>query len=65
MAHELYLFRVLGPVALVQLAEGKEPLPVLKRPLYTQSMSGIVVVFSGFRAREVELVSFLSIFMNL
>ncbi|KAH0949346.1 hypothetical protein HN011_009987 [Eciton burchellii] len=47
--------RVLGPVALVQLAEGKEPLPVLKRPLYTQSMSGIVVVFSGFRAREVEL----------
>lgn len=50
-------FRVLGPTALLQLAEKKESLPSIKRPMYTQAMVGTVVVFSGFRAREDELVS--------
>jgi len=49
--------RVLGPTALLQLAEKKEPLPSIKRPMYTQAMVGTIVVFSGFRAREDELVS--------
>ncbi|XP_026825032.1 protein ECT2 isoform X9 [Ooceraea biroi] len=47
--------RILGPTALLQLAERKESLPSIKRPMYTQSMVGAIVVFSGFRAREDEL----------
>lgn len=56
---------MLGSTALVQLAERKEPLPTMKRPVFTLAMVGTVVVFSGFRAREDELVSslYLSIFM--
>lgn len=56
-------FRVLGPTALLQLAEKKESLPSIKRPMYTQAMVGTVVVFSGFRSREDELVSLLNVFM--
>lgn len=61
-------FRILGSTALLQLAEKKESLPSIKRPMFTQAMIGTVVVFSGFRAREDELVSTLSIliiFMTL
>ncbi|XP_025992198.1 protein ECT2 isoform X5 [Solenopsis invicta] len=47
--------RVLGPTALLQLAEKKESLPSIKRPMYTQAMVGTIVVFSGFRAKEDEL----------
>ncbi|XP_011878227.1 PREDICTED: protein ECT2 isoform X5 [Vollenhovia emeryi] len=47
--------RVLGPTVLLQLAEKKESLPSIKRPMYTQAMVGIIVVFSGFRSREDEL----------
>ncbi|XP_019699672.1 protein ECT2 isoform X3 [Harpegnathos saltator] len=47
--------RILGPTALLQLAEKKDSLPSIKRPLYTQAMVGTVVVFSGFRAKEDEL----------
>lgn len=50
-----YDFRILGPTALLQLAGKKEPLPSIKRPLYTQAMVGIVVAFTGFRKRD-ELV---------
>lgn len=55
------LIRILGPTALLQLAEKKDSLPSIKRPLYTQAMVGTVVVFSGFRAKEDELVSSLFI----
>lgn len=64
----LFFFRILGSTALMQLAEKKESLPSIKRPMFTQAMIGTVVVFSGFRAREDELVSLLSIiiiFMTL
>ncbi|XP_070169788.1 protein ECT2 isoform X6 [Polyergus mexicanus] len=47
--------RMLGSTALLQLAEKKESLPSIKRPMFTQAMIGTVVVFSGFRAREDEL----------
>ncbi|XP_050460867.1 protein ECT2 isoform X4 [Cataglyphis hispanica] len=47
--------RILGSTALLQLAEKKEFLPSIKRPMFTQAMIGTVVVFSGFRAREDEL----------
>ncbi|EFN72495.1 Protein ECT2 [Camponotus floridanus] len=47
--------RILGSTALLQLAEKKESLPSIKRPLFTQAMIGKVVVFSGFRAKEDEL----------
>ncbi|XP_072745848.1 uncharacterized protein Pbl isoform X3 [Anoplolepis gracilipes] len=47
--------RILGSTALLQLAEKKESLPSIKRPMFTQAMIGTVVVFSGFRAREDEL----------
>lgn len=51
------LIRILGPTALLQLADKKDSLPSIKRPLYTQAMVGTVVVFSGFRAKEDELVN--------
>ncbi|KAL6432605.1 hypothetical protein ACFW04_006870 [Cataglyphis niger] len=47
--------RILGSTALLQLAEKKEFLPSIKRPMFTQAMIGTVVVFSGFRTREDEL----------
>lgn len=60
--------RILGPTALLQLAEKKESLPSINRPMYTQAMLGTVVVFTGFRKKD-ELVitetrfsAFLSIF---
>lgn len=59
----MFFFRVLGPTALLQLAEKKESLPSIKRPMYTQAMVGTIVVFSGFRAREDELVSPLCVFI--
>ena len=47
--------RILGPTALLQLAEKKESLPSITRPMYTRAMVGIVVVFTGFRKKD-ELV---------
>ncbi|XP_043274974.1 protein ECT2 isoform X8 [Venturia canescens] len=44
--------RILGPTALLQLAEKKESLPSISRPLYTQAMLGTVVVFTGFRKKD-------------
>ncbi|XP_016837796.1 protein ECT2 isoform X3 [Nasonia vitripennis] len=44
--------RILGPTALLQLAEKKESLPSINRPMYTQSMLGTVVAFTGFRKKE-------------
>ncbi|XP_046745411.1 protein ECT2 isoform X2 [Diprion similis] len=44
--------RILGPTALLQLAEKKESLPSINRPMYTQSMLGTIVVFTGFRKKE-------------
>lgn len=55
-----YIFRILGPTALLQLAEKKDSLPSIKRPMYTQAMVGSVVVFTGFRKKD-ELVSFIYI----
>ncbi|XP_067205299.1 rhoGEF domain-containing protein gxcJ isoform X4 [Linepithema humile] len=57
--------RVLGPTALLQLAEKKESLPSIKRPMYTQAMVGTVVVFSGFRAREDELRKLANMILNM
>ncbi|XP_018398539.1 PREDICTED: protein ECT2 [Cyphomyrmex costatus] len=57
--------RVLGPTALLQLAEKKEPLPSIKRPMYTQAMVGTIVVFSGFRAREDELRKLANMILNM
>lgn len=50
----------MGPTALLQLAEKKDSLPSIKRPMYTQAMVGSVVVFTGFRKKD-ELVSFIYI----
>lgn len=47
----------MGPTALLQLAEKKDSLPSINRPMYTQAMVGTVVVFTGFRKKD-ELVSF-------
>ncbi|XP_034949058.1 protein ECT2 isoform X5 [Chelonus insularis] len=44
--------RILGPTALVQLAERKESLPSINRPMYTRAMLGTVVVFTGFRKKD-------------
>ncbi|XP_071644655.1 protein ECT2 isoform X6 [Temnothorax longispinosus] len=57
--------RVLGPTALLQLAEKKEPLPSIKRPMYTQAMVGTIVVFSGFRSREDELRKLANMILNM
>ena len=48
----------MGPTALLQLAEKKDSLPSITRPMYTQAMVGTVVVFTGFRKKD-ELVSFI------
>lgn len=60
---------MLGPTALLQLAEKKESLPDITRPMYTQAMVGTQVVLGGFsklgnRKKEV-VVSLLSIFIIL
>ncbi|XP_020288889.1 protein ECT2-like isoform X2 [Pseudomyrmex gracilis] len=57
--------RILGPTALLQLAEKKESLPSLKRPMYTQAMVGSVVVFSGFRTKEDELRKLAAMVLNM
>ncbi|RZF33057.1 hypothetical protein LSTR_LSTR007973 [Laodelphax striatellus] len=44
--------RILGPTALRELAEKGQPLPKNTRPLYTLSMKGIVLCFTGFRKKE-------------
>ncbi|CAB0039143.1 unnamed protein product [Trichogramma brassicae] len=43
---------ILGPTALLQLAQKKEPLPSNNRPMYTRSMFGTAIVFTGFREKE-------------
>lgn len=48
--------RVLGPTAVLQLAERDEPPPANTRPLYSLAMRGVVICFSGFRKKD-ELVS--------
>lgn len=52
----LQLSRVLGPTAVLQLAEREEPPPANARPLYSLAMRGAVICFSGFRKKD-ELVS--------
>ncbi|XP_057327656.1 protein ECT2 isoform X3 [Microplitis mediator] len=44
--------RILGPTALLQLADKKESLPSINRPMFTRSMLGTVVVFTGFRKKD-------------
>ncbi|KAK0172341.1 hypothetical protein PV328_005674 [Microctonus aethiopoides] len=44
--------RLLGPTALLQLADKKESLPSINRPMYTRAMLGTVVVFTGFRKKD-------------
>ncbi|XP_012281493.1 protein ECT2 isoform X2 [Orussus abietinus] len=46
--------RILGPTALLQLAERKESLPSITRPMYTQAMLGIIIVFTGFKEKRKE-----------
>ncbi|XP_050673459.1 protein ECT2 isoform X4 [Leptidea sinapis] len=45
-------YRVLGPTAVLQLAERDEPPPANTRPLYTLAMRGAVICFSGFRKKD-------------
>ncbi|XP_017879867.1 protein ECT2 isoform X2 [Ceratina calcarata] len=56
--------RILGPTALLQLAEKKEPLPSINRPMYTQAMVGTVVVFTGFRKKD-ELTKLINMIHNM
>ncbi|CAK1548456.1 unnamed protein product [Leptosia nina] len=45
-------YRVLGPTAVLQLAERNEPPPANTRPLYSLAMRGAVICFSGFRKKD-------------
>ncbi|XP_013148591.1 PREDICTED: protein ECT2 isoform X2 [Papilio polytes] len=45
-------YRVLGPTAVLQLAERDEPPPANARPLYSLAMRGAVICFSGFRKKD-------------
>ncbi|KAM3966479.1 LOW QUALITY PROTEIN: epithelial cell transforming 2 pebble [Aphomia sociella] len=45
-------YRVLGPTAILQLAERDEPQPTNARPLYSLAMRGAVICFSGFRKKD-------------
>ncbi|CAH0406032.1 unnamed protein product [Chilo suppressalis] len=45
-------YRVLGPTAVLQLADRDEPAPTNTRPLYSLAMRGAVICFSGFRDKE-------------
>ncbi|XP_026764718.2 protein ECT2 isoform X2 [Galleria mellonella] len=45
-------YRVLGPTAVLQMAERDEPQPTNTRPLYSLSMRGAVICFSGFRKKD-------------
>ncbi|XP_033226947.1 protein ECT2 isoform X5 [Belonocnema kinseyi] len=56
--------RILGPTALVQLAEKKESLPSNNRPMFTQAMKGTVVVFTGFRMKD-ELTKLINMIHNM
>ncbi|KZC06654.1 Protein ECT2, partial [Dufourea novaeangliae] len=56
--------RILGPTALLQLAERKDSLPSISRPMYTQAMVGTVVVFTGFRKKE-ELTKLINMIHNM
>lgn len=55
--------RILGSVALQQIAERKEKLPNNNRPLYNTAMAGVVVCFTGFRKKE-DLVRSLFIYIS-
>ncbi|XP_068987053.1 uncharacterized protein [Bombus flavifrons] len=56
--------RILGPTALLQLAEKKDSLPSITRPMYTQAMVGTVVVFTGFRKKD-ELTKLINMIHNM
>ncbi|KOC62025.1 Protein ECT2 [Habropoda laboriosa] len=56
--------RILGPTALLQLAERKDSLPSINRPMYTQAMVGTVVVFTGFRKKD-ELTKLINMIHNM
>ncbi|KAK9301877.1 hypothetical protein QLX08_005930 [Tetragonisca angustula] len=56
--------RILGPTALLQLAEKKDSLPSISRPMYTQAMVGTVVVFTGFRKKD-ELTKLINMIHNM
>nr|XP_033332116.1 protein ECT2 isoform X2 [Megalopta genalis] len=56
--------RILGPTALLQLAERKDTLPSINRPMYTQAMVGMVVVFTGFRKKD-ELTKLINMIHNM
>ncbi|XP_076165401.1 epithelial cell transforming 2 pebble isoform X1 [Ptiloglossa arizonensis] len=56
--------RILGPTALLQLAERKDSLPSINRPMYTQAMVGMVVVFTGFRKKD-ELTKLINMIHNM
>ncbi|XP_068629216.1 uncharacterized protein pbl isoform X2 [Battus philenor] len=45
-------YRVLGPTAVLQLADQDEPPPANARPLYSLAMRGAVICFSGFRKKD-------------
>ncbi|XP_053601541.1 protein ECT2 isoform X3 [Plodia interpunctella] len=53
-------YRVLGPTAVLQLVERDEPPPANARPLYTLSMRGAVICFSGFRKKD-ELTNLITL----
>ncbi|XP_045760562.1 protein ECT2 isoform X5 [Maniola jurtina] len=45
-------YRVLGPTAVLQLADRDEAPPTNARPLYSLAMRGAVICFSGFRKKD-------------
>ncbi|XP_039745490.1 protein ECT2 isoform X2 [Pararge aegeria] len=45
-------YRVLGPTAVLQLADRDEAPPSNARPLYSLAMRGAVICFSGFRKKD-------------
>ncbi|KAJ8680542.1 hypothetical protein QAD02_016329 [Eretmocerus hayati] len=56
--------RILGPTALLQLAEKKESLPSITRPLYTTTMCGNLINFTNFR-RKSELTKWIDMIHHM
>ncbi|XP_014245767.1 protein ECT2 isoform X2 [Cimex lectularius] len=56
--------RILGPTALKELSKDNASLPDNPRPLYSTSMKGVVVCFTGFRKKE-ELARLILLIHNM
>ncbi|XP_075236856.1 epithelial cell transforming 2 pebble [Lycorma delicatula] len=56
--------RILGPVALRELADRGSPLPLNTRPLCTLAMLGLVICFTGFHKKD-ELARLIKLIHNM